>query len=246
MLEKFQCPTELKTKMESYAQIPEEELKGSLWDDKNDEDLKRLKYAIKKFYLEQQEYRCAYCRQQNYVEHHMAWDTEHIIPKNKYPGFMFEAENLCIACKDCNKEKLEKNVLKDPNRKKFPNKSEDYIIAHPHFDDMEAHIKLMPNSLFFLPRTEKGRKTVEICGLLRFVYRYADYGIASTDLKKHLHHLSDLLQITSDPAEEVYLISQIDNCTAEIRAAALADAKKKYLEKNANAANQNQVVDIAN
>ncbi|KAA9173610.1 hypothetical protein F3K36_15725 [Delftia sp. BR1] len=102
--------------------LPHEKQRG-YWE-KTDVDgpLSELKAAIKEFYLKAQNFKCVYCQQRIVVEHHGAWDIEHIIPKDVRPEFMFECANLCVACKDCNGDKWNKNVLIDNKRKTFPKK----------------------------------------------------------------------------------------------------------------------------
>lgn len=128
--------------------------------------VKPLKAKFKDHYKNEQNFTCCYCDQQFRVKHNGTWDAEHIVSKNAFPRFMFLAENLCISCKDCNGEKLEKNVLINPKISKYPKSGAGFLIVHPHFDDYEEHIGF-ENGHFF-PRTKKGSFTIDCCGLWRF------------------------------------------------------------------------------
>ncbi|EKY3267942.1 HNH endonuclease, partial [Cronobacter sakazakii] len=86
------------------------EEKENYWDMKGNKDLDAIKKHIKDYYLIVQDYKCPYCQQKIIVTHNGAWDTEHIIPKDTHPDFMFEPQNLCVSCKDCNGEKSNKNI----------------------------------------------------------------------------------------------------------------------------------------
>ncbi|TBL64874.1 HNH endonuclease [Hafnia paralvei] len=88
------------------------DIKEKYWDTKGNNELDAIKKHIKDYYLLAQDYRCPYCQQKIIVTHNGAWDTEHIIPKDTHPNFMFEPQNLCISCKDCNGEKSNENILK--------------------------------------------------------------------------------------------------------------------------------------
>ena len=82
---------------------------------------------------------------------------------------MFEPQNLCIACIECNIAKSDKSVISKPYPKKYPQQSAKFRLAHPHFDDYSDHVRKMePN--FYFARTEKGRHTIDFCNLHRFTY----------------------------------------------------------------------------
>ncbi|YBB45205.1 hypothetical protein ACCQ68_19190 [Klebsiella pneumoniae] len=67
------------------------------------------------------------------------------------------------------------------------------IIVHPHFDDYDEHIKVIEVAGYYIPRTDKGRKTIEKCGLLRFAYKYANYGGTSQENKETILTLANCL-----------------------------------------------------
>ena len=104
----------------------------------SEDEYKEVRKTIKDHYLKEQNYTCFFCKQHNNVKHGRAWDTEHLISRTAYPQFMFEPQNLCITCIDCNQEKGAKNVLLR-RVKTFPKKSSRYKIAHPHFDKYDDH-----------------------------------------------------------------------------------------------------------
>jgi 5-methylcytosine-specific restriction endonuclease McrA len=153
----------IKAKVDGYNLLKETEKSGKYWDQPDDAALAAVKKHIKDYYIGVQDGKCPYCRQQMLVKHNGAWDAEHIIPKDLHPRFLFDPENLCVSCKDCNGEKSNKNVLKNSNYKpkKLPRNKDAYIICHPHFDTYEDEVKVVMNPLFHIPKSEKGRKTIE-------------------------------------------------------------------------------------
>ncbi|HHY0525331.1 TPA: hypothetical protein ACVU4L_001986 [Vibrio parahaemolyticus] len=135
------------------------------WDDCR---VTTIKSNIKKHYIAEQDKTCAYCQVNLHTSHGMVWDTEHIIDKNSSPQWMFEPLNLCVSCKDCNGAKGTRTVTKGKTYQSFPRKSANYRIIHPHFDDYAEHIKVAVPGAVYLYQTEKGRNTIEVCGLLRY------------------------------------------------------------------------------
>ncbi|MBD8254407.1 HNH endonuclease [Pseudomonas fluorescens] len=133
-------------------------------------ELNSIKKTIKDHYLSAQNFTCFYCRQRFVIKHNRAWDTEHIISRSAYPRFMFEPKNLCVVCIECNTEKSDKNIL-NSNKKitKLPKSSAAYKIVHPHFDTFEDHIEVILPGQFYKHRTLKGRSTMSIYGLDRFL-----------------------------------------------------------------------------
>lgn len=133
------------------------------------EKFSALKKSIKDHYLSEQDFTCFFCRQQIRVANNRAWDTEHLLARTTYPNFMFEPRNLCVTCPDCNNEKSSKNILSSSKpRKKFPEKSNAYRIAHPHIDNYFEHIRPLIKGLLYMYLTDKGRATIRIYGLDRF------------------------------------------------------------------------------
>ncbi|MGC0807323.1 HNH endonuclease signature motif containing protein [Pantoea agglomerans] len=187
--------------------------KKNYWDAIGNKNLDELKSSIKNFYLEAQGFKCPYCRQQIKVSHNASWDTDHIIPKDTHPNFMFEPINLCVSCKDCNGEKSNKKVLNSRATVRLPKKSGCYLIVHPHIDDFDQHIKIIDSATYFLPRTDKGRKTIEVCGLLRFVYEYSNYGNVELAIKEGISTYTQALLDTTDPLEEQAYLSFIEDLT---------------------------------
>ncbi|WP_274882860.1 hypothetical protein [Vibrio harveyi] len=135
------------------------------WDDCR---VTTMKSNIKKHYIAEQDKTCAYCQVNMHTTHGMVWDTEHIIDKDSSPQWMFKPLNLCVSCKDCNGAKGTRAVTKSKSYKKFPSKSANYRIIHPHFDNYDEHIEVAVPGATYRYITEKGRYTIEVCGLLRY------------------------------------------------------------------------------
>lgn len=144
---------------------------ASDWASKSFESIKK---TIKDHYLSVQNYTCCFCKQRIVVRHNRGWDTEHIISRSSYPKFMFFPQNLCVACIDCNFEKSSKDVLAVSRKvTRFPARSSAYSIVHPHFDTYEDHIRVVDAGQFYMWITPKGRETLRVYGLDRFL-RVAD------------------------------------------------------------------------
>lgn len=198
-----------KSAYNDFAALPEEEKKGTYWNDLENKELSHFKTFVKDFYMRSQDFTCPYCKQRIVVDHQGIWDAEHIIPKDTHPHFLMEPSNLCVSCKDCNSEKGNKNVLKNKNRKTLPANGDDYIISHPNYDTYTDNIKIIELCGYYLPINDKGRATIEICGLLRFTYEYANYGNLSLKTKELINHLSTELIKCSTPYEEAALLGFI-------------------------------------
>ena len=201
----------IKEIVDEYNDLPFEDKKSSCWNEPITEELKQVKKHIKTHYVRFQDYTCVYCRQKIEIENNLVWDIEHILPKDKFPQFLFEPENLCVSCKKCNLEKTNKKVLKNDNITRFPKKADNYTIFHPHFDEYDDHIKILNSSLLFIPKSDKGRKTIEVCGLLRFLYKFSDYGNVSLEIKNRLLTLNKSLLSTSDPLIENVILDAIND-----------------------------------
>lgn len=137
-------------------------------------EIEHIRSHIKVHYIKEQRNYCCYCRRPMLSEHNGLWDVEHVISRSQKPAFMFTPMNLAVSCKDCNIAKGSKNVLVNKTRVTFPDKSGDYLIVHPHFDDYYEHI--YRKDVIYLPRknSSKGKYTINVCDLLRFVEKYAD------------------------------------------------------------------------
>lgn len=206
----------------SYNSRKLSEKSGTDWDDKENPTLGEVKREIKNHYLKAQDYTCAYCQQKIVVDHNGAWDTEHIAPRESYPGFMFTPENLCISCKDCNGAKSNKPVLANKKRRTFPKQSKDYTICHPHFDIYSNHIRVVGEAVLYLPRTKKGQTLIEMCGLLRFVYSFADYEIVDLNIGTKIIALGTAFQNAQSDLEKIAIAQILKTMLDEgLRAAAL-------------------------
>ncbi len=147
----------------TYNAKPKDQKMASYW---SDDAVAAVKKEIKDHYIQEQNFRCAYCRQPMYTEHNGVWDAEHVISKKTKPEFMFEPRNLAISCKDCNQAKSDQEVRKNHSKVSFPTTSPEYIIVHPHFDTYEDHIRWMGPVCVALSK-DKGSKTIAMCNLTR-------------------------------------------------------------------------------
>ncbi|HDT6551090.1 TPA: HNH endonuclease [Serratia marcescens] len=198
-----------------YQRLPDHQKNGQIWDNNDDRSIVDIKKFIKDYYIQAQDYTCPYCKQRIEVNHNSSWDAEHIIPKSTHPKFMFEPLNLCVSCKDCNNEKRDKPVLVNINRRTLPTNSEDYTFVHPHLDDYSQHIRVIEVAGYYLPLSDKGRFTIEKCGLLRFTYKYSNYGDTSLENKETILKLANDLMDAHSPAEENAFLSIISDAVEQ-------------------------------
>ncbi|OBU38123.1 HNH endonuclease [Photobacterium phosphoreum] len=140
-----------------------------------DSDIFNIKDKIKNHYLSEQKTICPYCLRDLQTTHGRYWDIEHIIPRSLQDNFMFEPKNLCMACVDCNTAKSAKKITTSTAKKKYPIKSNLFLIIHPHLDVYEENLQPIKPGFFYIPKTEKGVKTIEICNLNRF-YKFSGFG----------------------------------------------------------------------
>lgn len=198
--------------VDAFLCLPEK--RGNYWDG-DEKALALVKKEIKDHYLSVQDYRCAYCRQRMEVKHNGMWDTEHIINKDEYPAFMFEPRNLCVSCKDCNTIKGRKGVLKNKDRKTYPHLASDYTFCHPHYHNYSHHVRVVKEAMLYLPITDEGREMIEICGLLRFVYKFAGYGCVESNVPAVLIRLGHELQEAKTSHEQLALMTIVQNLMSE-------------------------------
>lgn len=218
----------MKEKIGEFEAIPYKLKKGSYWDATDDGDMEDVKKHIKDHYKVVQDYRCPYCQQKIEVDHNGSWDAEHIIPKDTHPQFMFEPRNLCISCKDCNLIKRNKRVLKNQKRIRFPNRSADYLFCHPHFHIYSDHVNIIEEAGFYLPKTPEGIYLVEMCGLLRFVLKYAECEWDNDQISLQVHKLGGELINAKTPEVKVMLMTMMRTLLDDgLRKAAIAGLKAR-------------------
>jgi hypothetical protein len=154
--------------VDAFLDRPAATMVGTYW---SDDSLVDLKQRAKSYYIEIQCFRCCYCNQLIQSTNHRLWDLEHVVPRTSHPRFMFEPINLAAACPDCNGAKAASQPLILKDRRKYPCRSDAFTILHPHFDEFDDHL-YWNGSLIYEPRTLKGKETIYVCDLLRFVQRH--------------------------------------------------------------------------
>lgn len=136
-----------------------------------------LKKDIRNFYRKEQKLACAYCKNPVSVIYPDNCHIEHIAPKSLHPEYIFESKNLCVICADCNKIKKHQETInqvpetiKKKYKRKYPDKSEDFFIVHPHLDIYDDHIHIV-NGFYIDKASKKGSFTIGACLLNRkFLY----------------------------------------------------------------------------
>ncbi|WP_223509141.1 HNH endonuclease [Rahnella sp. GSA61A] len=188
----------------SYCNDPSKH-DGKKWEDKDDEILVEIKEHIKKFYYTAQFHTCVYCKQEIVVKNLSTWDAEHIFPKDKYPQFLLEPKNLCLACKDCNRAKWNQEILLEDCGSTYPNNGNSTKIIHPHFDDYKLHINILKAGSLYHAKTKKGADTISTCGLFRFLGD-TSYSDVSTDLIEKVIETSEAVLESNDSSLQLALI----------------------------------------
>lgn len=112
------------------------------WDE---EDANPIKQKIKKFFLDKGIASCCYCGLSMSAWHKITIDTEHVLPKGRFPQYTFEMKNLGISCKRCNMTiKGEKISFYFGGVSEIdPFRSELYAFIHPNYDERRAHLRLV-------------------------------------------------------------------------------------------------------
>ncbi|MFF1830496.1 HNH endonuclease [Paenarthrobacter sp. NPDC058040] len=183
---------------------------ASFW---SDDEVSSIRIEIKKHYIRAQKFKCPYCGREYPTTNASVWDAEHVIPKKICPEFMFVAQNLAAACKDCNISKKDVEVRVNPKRKTFPTRSEDYTIVHPHFDILDDHIGSM--GPIYYPLSSKGAETIFRCNLGRFTIQQLGSGLGRF----------------ADPVL-VKIISGLNSATSKIEAKAMVSAIERYIDES--------------
>lgn len=140
---------------------------GRVWENKKLDDIKT---KIKDYYRHKHHECCCYCHRNLHGEFSMVIDIEHILPKSLFPKFMFDLENLNIACKRCNMNIKRDNTdfVVDINTiKSNYRQSHQYYFIHPNFDvyhdhmSYECHIKNHIKLIKYTHLSDKGKYTYE-------------------------------------------------------------------------------------
>lgn len=136
----FGTPDEHKTR-----NLIKEEIRNQLWDIQNGY--------------------CAFCGLNLKLAHKV--HREHIAPQYKYPDYIFELQNLVLACSFCNDKKGRYNTI---NNSTGNYNTEQFNILHPHRDDFSAHLSCDFTKLELVfkiigPDKIKAQKTIDCVGL---------------------------------------------------------------------------------
>lgn len=160
--------------------------------DWNSEDNEELRKEIRNYYRLEQKGICSYCRQTVSIVFATNCHIEHIAPKSIHPEYIFEPKNLCVICSDCNQIKRDQetigeipDTIKKKYKTKYPDKSEDFLIVHPHFDNYDDHI-LIINGFYIDKASKKGSFTIGACLLNR--------KLLLTDWEKEIIEETELLE----------------------------------------------------
>lgn len=200
---------------ENEIKIIESKKESSLFKSESwsDDDLKDLKTKIKSYYIKIQNNECPYCKQIIRSVHGRSWDIEHIISRFQEKNFMFEPENLCVSCVDCNSRKSNKKSTSSNAKVRLPKNSKDYLIIHPHYDNYKDFILVIKAGFYYVALEKKGEKTIEVCGLNRF-YEFADYNNDVAD-DNRIFLLAEELSKTIDTTKKNTILKELAYLTIQ-------------------------------
>lgn len=109
---------------------------------------------------------CIYCGFHEKIVGNLQRD--HIAPKDSYKDFIFEEQNLILACANCNGF-LKKNNYDTISRPNTSYSRCTFKIVHPYRDKFKDHFdfRFSKNELFIKPKrySRKGRNTINLFGL---------------------------------------------------------------------------------
>lgn len=112
----------------------------------SDDCIKNLKIRLKEFLKIKQNHVCCYCCRNIYGEFNLSLDIEHVLPKSKYPLYMFSLDNLAVSCKRCNmsiKGSKVDFIVNNLENNENPFDSKNYYFIHPNSDVYNDHIKFI-------------------------------------------------------------------------------------------------------
>lgn len=108
------------------------------------EYIQSAKNKIRDFHLLRHEENCCYCRMNLHGLGRFTIDREHILPKGKprYRLLSYTVWNLSASCKRCNMEYKgeDDGFVVNTYKAAEYEKSENYLIVHPSFDEWEQHL----------------------------------------------------------------------------------------------------------
>lgn len=213
-MKKVEYEGDVKAYVDSY-----DLMSHGIWNDGTPEILKARGH-IRLHYLREQDFRCAYCRIQKKEKHGMTWDVEHILPKSKYPEFLFEPENLAIACKECNGSKDDQDILQRGlgRKKQYPCASNAFTIVHPHYDKYSEHIEISiveGKRRYRVLNKDKGKQTYIACNFFRFDFEYGEWESFDDAIVTYVSSFLDKCPVDATPQEikrQLSHMSFVVNC----------------------------------
>lgn len=120
--------------------------------------LTSISLLLRQEVAEKSNYRCCYCLSQE-ENSGLKYTVDHIIPESL--GGETEADNLCLACWDCNLYKQNRISAIDPESK------EQVPIFHPNAQRWNEHFQWEEGGLKVVGLTAIGRATVVLLRLNR-------------------------------------------------------------------------------
>ncbi|HDU3831655.1 TPA: hypothetical protein QIZ63_000726 [Klebsiella aerogenes] len=203
-----------------------------VWDDKAKEMVK-VKKELKTHLKKKQNKKCVYCRVNQHSHYDQNWDAEHILPKKIYPQFLFHPTNLALSCKECNREKYERDILMNKENmdlSMYPEDAMNYEIIHPFYDSYDKHLKIERSGEKYLytPLSKKGLKTYAICNLKRYAISEMIDMNSNENLGGVLEMFIHLLKENSDAPSKLCSLSE------EIKKKIKEDPSLEYMAFSTN------------
>jgi len=108
--------------------------------------------VVKQAIVEETCDKCAYCETK--VTHSQYGDVEHIRPKAVYPELLLDYDNLTLACRKCNGQKLDYDDPDEP-------------LLNPYVDEPRDHLMSMGALVRHVFGDRRAETTVAVVGLNR-------------------------------------------------------------------------------
>lgn len=104
--------------------------------------IESIKTKIRNHFIDAPSPRCCYCRRTMHEWDRLDIDTEHVLPKGKFPQWAFTILNLNIACKRCNMRKKNEDYsfFRGQLNQPAPFVSDLYGILHPNLDEPDKEL----------------------------------------------------------------------------------------------------------
>jgi len=158
--------------------------------------------------------RCAYCRRTLRTDAYWE-DLDHVVAQSEKEKWIFFPKNLIVTCEPCNRLKNAELTIKNPMLDTFPDKSSDFKIFNPHFDEWSDHFEIFKGIFLRGKPNTKGPNTYKYCKLYRhdvIINNVDEQRIWSIFTMRRLTHR--LKEVAKDSVEYFHTLEAINHMIA--------------------------------